>query len=129
VRRRDPLDRAEVPAVHGSRAWALATLDAWCGHGMLQAGVLAWQDALGPPDAPVRLVVGAAGAGPASRWIALQRDLARRLGAPTPTLLADAAHLVPLDRPDAVAAAIRALLPAPVTEGGGPPGPPPRPPR
>jgi pimeloyl-ACP methyl ester carboxylesterase len=116
ARRRDPLGRAEVRAVYGSRAWALTTLDAWCGHGTLQAGVLAWQDARGAPGPPVRLLVGAAGERPASGWLALQHDLARRLGAPAPTLLADAAHLVPLDRPDAVAVAICALLPAPVTD-------------
>lgn len=33
-----------------------------------------------------------------------------RLGAPGPVLLTDAAHLVPLDRPDAVAATVRGLL-------------------
>jgi len=87
------------------------TLDAWFGHGPLQAGVLAWQRERGAPEVPVRLLVGAAGTGSGrTRWVALQRDLARRLGAPEPQLLDDAGHLVTIDRPDAIADAVRALL-------------------
>ncbi|MCD2190495.1 alpha/beta fold hydrolase [Actinomycetospora soli] len=107
TRRRDRLAPAALRAVYGSRAWATTTVDAWFGHGPLQAGILAWQRERAAPAVPVRLVVGAAGGG---RWPAVQRDLAARLGAPAPLLLADAAHLVHLDRPDAVAAAIRSLL-------------------
>ena len=111
VRRRDRMSPAAVRAVYASRAWATTTLDAWFGHGPLQAGVLAWQDARGAPGVPVRLLVGASGSGRGrDRWIAVQRDLAARLGAPDPVLLDDAGHLVTLDRPDAVAAAVRELL-------------------
>ena len=102
---------AAVHAVYASRAWASTTLDAWFGHGPLQAGVLAWQRERGVPGVPVRLLVGSAGSGRGrARWIAVQRDLAARLGAPEPVLLDDAAHLVTLDRPDAIAAAVRELL-------------------
>ncbi|WP_433787886.1 alpha/beta fold hydrolase [Actinomycetospora sp. CA-101289] len=111
VRRRDRMAPAAVRAVYASRAWASSTLDAWFGHGPLQAGVLAWQRERGAPGVPVRLLVGAAGIGRGrAGWIALQRDLARRLGAPEPTLLDDAGHLVTVDRPDAIADAVRALL-------------------
>jgi pimeloyl-ACP methyl ester carboxylesterase len=111
VRRRDRMAPATVRAVYASRAWAASTLDAWFGHGPLQAGVLAWQRERGAPGVPVRLLVGAAGTGRGrAAWIALQRDLARRLGAPEPTLLDDAGHLVTVDRPDAIADAVRALL-------------------
>lgn len=110
TRRRDRLSPAAVRAVYASRAWARTTVDAWFGHGPLQAGVLAWQRERGAPGPPVRLLVGAAGSGRGrDRWIALQRDLAARLGAPPPRLLADAGHLVALDRPDAVVEAIRGL--------------------
>ena len=111
VRRRDRMAPAAVRAVYASRAWAGSTLDAWFGHGPLQAGVLAWQRERGAPEVPVRLLVGAAGTGRGrAGWIAVQRDLARRLGAPDPLLLDDAGHLVTIDRPDAVADAVRALL-------------------
>ena len=111
VRRRDRMTPAAVRAVYASRAWASTTLDAWFGHGPLQAGVLAWQRGRGAPGVPVRLVVGSAGSGRGrAGWIAVQRDLAARLGAPEPVLLDDAAHLVTLDRPDAIAAAVRELL-------------------
>ncbi|MFC5138593.1 alpha/beta fold hydrolase [Actinomycetospora rhizophila] len=111
VRGRDRMNPAAVRAVYASRAWAISTLDAWFGHGPLQAGVLTWQRERGAPAVPVRLLVGAAGTGRGrARWVALQRDLARRLGAPEPRLLDDAGHLVTLDRPDAIADAVRALL-------------------
>ena len=111
VRRRDRMAPAAVRAVYASRAWAASTLDAWFGHGPLQAGVLAWQRERGAPEVPVRLLVGAAGTGRGrTGWIAVQRDLARRLGAPEPVLLDDAGHLVTIDRPDAIADAVRALL-------------------
>ncbi|MDF2977041.1 MAG: alpha/beta hydrolase [Actinomycetospora sp.] len=111
VRRRDRMAPAAVRAVYASRAWAASTLDAWFGHGPLQAGVLAWQRERGVPGVPVRLLVGAAGTGRGrAGWVALQRDLARRLGAPEPRLLDDAGHLVTLDRPDAIADAVRGLL-------------------
>jgi pimeloyl-ACP methyl ester carboxylesterase len=110
VRRRDRMAPAAVRAVYASRAWAASTLDAWFGHGPLQAGVLAWQRERGAPEVPVRLLVGAAGTGRGrAGWIAVQRDLARRLGAPEPVLLDDAGHLVTIDRPDAIADAVRAL--------------------
>jgi pimeloyl-ACP methyl ester carboxylesterase len=113
VRRRDRLAPSAARAVFASRAWAAATLDAWFGHGPLQRGLLAWQRERGVGAVPVRVLVGAAGAGRGrERWIATQRDLARRLGAPDPVLLDDAGHLVALDRPDAVADAVRALLDA-----------------
>lgn len=111
VRRRDRMTPAAVRAVYASRAWATTTLDAWFGHGPLQAGVLAWQRERGAPGVPVRLLVGASGTGAGrARWVAVQRDLADRLGAPEPLLLDDAGHLVALDRPDAVVDAVRALL-------------------
>lgn len=111
VRRRDRMAPAAVRAVYASRAWAASTLDAWFGHGPLQAGVLAWQRERGAPEVPVRLLVGAAGTGRGrAGWIAVQRDLARRLGAPEPVLLDDAGHLVTIDRPDAIADAVRELL-------------------
>lgn len=111
TRRRDRLSPAAVRAVYASRAWARTTVDAWFGHGTLQAGVLAWQEERGAPGRPVRLLVGAAGSRRGrARWIALQGDLAARLGAPPPRLLDDAGHLVALDRPDAVVEEIRALL-------------------
>jgi pimeloyl-ACP methyl ester carboxylesterase len=113
TRRRDRMTPAAVRTVYSSRAWARTTVDAWFGHGPLQAGVLAWQRERGAPTPPVRLLVGAAGSGRGrARWIATQRDLATRLGAPEPRLLDDAGHLVALDRPDAVVAEIRALLAA-----------------
>ncbi|MFC5060667.1 alpha/beta fold hydrolase [Actinomycetospora atypica] len=111
VRRRDRMGPAAVRAVYASRAWATTTLDAWFGHGPLQAGVLAWHRERGAPGVPVRLLVGSAGSGRGrDRWIAVQRDLADRLGAPDPVLLDDAGHLITLDRPDAVADAIARLL-------------------
>ena len=111
VRRRDRMTPAAARAVYASRAWARTTLDAWFGHGPLQAGVLAWQRERGAPGVPVRLLVGASGSGRGrARWIAVQRDLAARLGAPEPLLLPDAGHLITLDRPDAVVHAVRALL-------------------
>ena len=111
VRRRDRMTPAAVRAVYASRAWATTTLDAWFGHGPLQAGVLEWQRERGVPGVPVRLLVGASGTGGGrARWTAVQRDLADRLGAPEPLLLDDAGHLVALDRPDAVVDAVRALL-------------------
>ncbi|GAA4821428.1 alpha/beta hydrolase [Actinomycetospora corticicola] len=111
TRRRDRLTPAAVRTVYSSRAWVRTTVDAWFGHGPLQAGVLAWQRERGAPTPPVRLLVGAAGSGRGrARWIATQRDLAARLGAPEPRLLDDAGHLVALDRPDAVVTEVRALL-------------------
>ncbi|MDD7937258.1 alpha/beta hydrolase [Actinomycetospora lutea] len=120
VRGRDRMTPAAVRAF-ASRAWAASTLDAWFGHGPLQAGVLARQRERGAPEVPVRLLVGAAGAGRGrARWVALQRDLARRLGAPEPQLLDDAGHLVTIDRPDAIADAVRALLGAGEAPAPGP---------
>lgn len=59
------------------------------------------------PSVPICVLVGAAR--PQPRWIALQRDLARRFDAGPPVLLPDSAHQIPIDRPDAVAAAIRGV--------------------
>jgi pimeloyl-ACP methyl ester carboxylesterase len=111
VRRRARTAPAAGRAVYASQAWATSTVDAWFGHGPLQAGVLAWQRERGAPRIPVRLLVGASGTGRGrDGWIAVQRDLARRLGAPEPLLLDDAGHMITIDRPDAIADAVRALL-------------------
>lgn len=111
VRRRDRMTSDMIRAVYSSQAWARTTLDAWLGHGRLQAGVLDWHRERGAPRVAVRLIVGAAGTGRGrAGWIATQRDLARRLGAPDPTLLDDAGHLVTIDRPDAVVTAIQEFL-------------------
>jgi pimeloyl-ACP methyl ester carboxylesterase len=86
--------------------------DGWVGHASLQAGLVRWHSH-GAPEVPVRVVAGTARVGRRGtdrRWSTVQRDLAARLGDPAPVLLADAAHLVPLDRPDAVVHAIGRLL-------------------
>ena len=104
---------ARLGAAYRTTAWARTTVDAWFGHGPLQAGLsgpAGWQRR-GAPGVPVRLVVGAAGRRRSSAaWVATQHDLAGRLGAPAPLLLCDAGHLVALDRPDAIAAVITELL-------------------
>lgn len=111
---RDPLTSGGRRRHYGTRDGAHALVDAWFGHAVLQADVLRCQ-AGGPPAIPVTVLVGTARPGrrgPDRRWAAVQADLAMRLGADGPVLLSDAAHLVPLDRPDAVAAAIREALEA-----------------
>lgn len=114
VRGGDPLTARERRLRYRSRPSAHRILDGWLGHAPLQAALLQWQ-LRGPPQAPVRVVAGTARVerrGTDRRWATVQRDLAVRMGDPGPVLLADAAHLVPLDRPDVVADAVREFLAA-----------------
>lgn len=112
VRGRDPLTAGERRRHYRPRVAARRMADGWVGHASLQAGLVRWHSH-GAPEVPVRVVAGTARVGRRGtdrRWSAVQRDLAVRMGDPAPVLLADAAHLVPLDRPDAVVHAIGRLL-------------------
>lgn len=105
----DLLSKATARARYGGdRSWLLFW-DELVGSWQLAAEVA--KLVAGPVGAiaPTSLLVGTGGTSrfTATRWLAGQQHLASKLGA-TLHALPDAAHLVHLDRPDAIATAVRA---------------------
>ncbi|GAA0579092.1 alpha/beta hydrolase [Kribbella sandramycini] len=104
VTKRDPLSKAIIKRRYGvSSSWQqfwdeLAA--SWVA--AEQVGKLLAQG----PDSVVLVAVGGGSRAGADSWLAGQRELAGTLGGRV-EVLADSAHLVHLDRPDAIAAAIR----------------------
>lgn len=111
ISKRDPLPKATVRKLYGdSRSWQRFWAEL----------TTSWTTArevsklLPASGVPTRLLVATGGSsqGGADTWLAGQRELAEALSG-TVEVLTDSAHLLHLDRPDAIAAAVRTLRPGP----------------
>ena len=104
----DPLSRATAKARYGGRESWLLFWDELAGSWELAAEVTKLVAAPVGAIAPTALLVATGGSSrfTAKGWLAGQQKLADLLGA-TVEVLKDSAHLVHLDRPDAIAQAVR----------------------
>jgi pimeloyl-ACP methyl ester carboxylesterase len=115
---RDPLRRATVRDRYGAHDSWLRFWNELAASWPLAAEVGRLLDGGARPVATVQLVAGGSRlARPSKRWLRGQRGLSRRLGSRL-VVLPDAAHLVHIDRPDAIAAAIVEIGTAPRRASG-----------
>jgi pimeloyl-ACP methyl ester carboxylesterase len=109
--RRDP-DPETARAVYRSSRVARAVVNELASYRAAAVALLELRCELPFPEVLVQVLVGAAGAadgGRAAAWLERQRAFAGLFPGAEVVELADAKHLIPVDRPDAVATAVRSL--------------------
>ena len=113
VREQDPLPPAERGRIYGIREGAHGVLAELDGFDAAAAELAELEQRLAFPAVPTTVLTAARAGRPwprrARSWIREQRELARLLGAEH-VVVEDSAHLIPLDRPDAVAEEIGSML-------------------
>lgn len=112
-RRRDVADRAWVRRVYGSGRFITAALVENSSYRDEAVELIALRKRHPLPDVPVRVLAGAGGREPLAvraRWLHAQRALAALAPRGRCEVFEDAAHLLMMDRPDAVVAAVREVV-------------------
>jgi pimeloyl-ACP methyl ester carboxylesterase len=113
LRGADPAPEPAVRAVYGDGRTLAAVLAEYLTYRPLAVDLERLRRTLPPPALPVTVLTATGGMSgrAARRWLACHQALASRFVGSRQVPVEDSGHLMQLDRPDAIAAAVRAMLP------------------